>query len=95
MRFNPLRRCPKVSYQPSHSLTCPSSGSEIQRVGSQSSSASCGVTYPMALCRRSVLYQSTHFNVSHSTWLTNFQGPRKLITSVLNRPMMLSARALS
>jgi len=28
------------------------------------SSASCGVTYPMALCRRLVLYQSTHFSVS-------------------------------
>lgn len=49
----------------------------------------------MALCRRSELYQLTHFSVSRSTWLTDFQGTRKLMTSVLNRPIMLSASPLS
>ncbi len=49
----------------------------------------------MALCMRVLLYQSIHFSVSHSTWPTDFHGPRNLITSVLKSPMMLSARALS
>ena len=38
----------------------------------------------MALCSRSLLYQLTHCRVSHSTWAVDFQGPRKLMTSVLN-----------
>ena len=49
----------------------------------------------MALWMRSVLYQATRFKVFHSIWVADFQGPRKLMTSVLNRPTTLSARALS
>lgn len=49
----------------------------------------------MALCSRSVLYQLTQCRVSHSTWAMDFHGPIKLMTSVLKRPIMLSAMALS
>jgi hypothetical protein len=48
----------------------------------------------MALCMRALLCQSTHFRVSHST-RAGFEGPWTLMTSVLERPMMLSARAFS
>ena len=51
--------------------------------------------WPMAPCRRSVLYQLTHCRVSHSTRATDFHAPKNSMTSVLNRPMTLSARALS
>ena len=46
-------------------------------------------------CRRSVLYQLTHCRVSHSTRATDFHAPKNSMTSVLNRPMTLSAKALS
>ena len=58
-------------------------------------SASAGGMQPLALCRRSVLYQSTQCMVSHATFGRFFHGPSCLITSVLKRPMTLSASALS
>lgn len=54
-----------------------------------------GVSTQLALRRRVVLYPSTHFRVSRPNWPTDFQRPRSFITSVLNKQIMLSARALS
>ena len=53
------------------------------------------VRWPMAPCSRPVLYQITHCRVSHSTRATDFHGPKNPMTPVLNRPITLSARALS
>ena len=61
----------------------------------KASCISCDGRWPMAPCRRSVLYQLTHCRVSHSTRATDFHAPKNSMTSVLNRPMTLSARALS
>src|SRR6478609_9517396 len=44
--------------------------------------------------RRRWLNQSTHSRVANSTASAWRQGPRRRITSVLNRPMTVSARAL-
>jgi len=44
---------------------------------------------------RRLLYQSTHFKVSHSTSRIDFHGPIWLMTSVLNGPIAHSAKALS
>jgi hypothetical protein len=41
------------------------------------------------------MYQSIHFSVCHSTSRSVRHGPRALMTSVLKRPMTLSASALS
>ena len=49
----------------------------------------------MARCGRSASYQAAHFRVYDSTCAVDFQGPRKLLNSVLNRPMTFSARSLS
>ena len=42
-----------------------------------------------------MLNQSTHASVANSTASMCRHGPRRRITSVLNRPMIVSARALS
>ncbi len=60
----------------------------------KSSSSSCGVTCPMALCSRSGLCRLTHLRVSRSIGRMDFHGPRTLMTPVLTNPMMLSASAL-
>ena len=54
-----------------------------------------GGRWPMAPCSRPVLYQMTHCRVSHSNRATDFHGPKNPMTPVLNRPITLSARALS
>ena len=54
-----------------------------------------GGRWPMAPCSRPVLYQLTHCRVSHSNRATDFHGPKNPMTPVLNRPITLSARALS
>ena len=48
---------------------------------------------PIGSSRRLWLNQSTQANVAYSTSLTFFQGPRCRITSVLNNPTAVSARA--
>jgi hypothetical protein len=48
----------------------------------------------MALNRRRLLYQSTHSRVASSTPSGPRQGPLRRISSVLNKPMIDSARAL-
>src|SRR5204863_3209424 len=45
--------------------------------------------------RRRVLNQSTHSNVANSTASRCRQGPRRRMTSVLNKPMTDSASGLS
>lgn len=50
---------------------------------------------PQYSLRRRWLYQSTHLAVAISTALTSLQGPCRRMTSVLYRPLMLSASALS
>jgi hypothetical protein len=49
----------------------------------------------MGSSRRRVLNQSTHARVANSTASNERHGLRRWITSVLNRPMIVSARALS
>jgi len=44
--------------------------------------------------RRRWLNQSTHSRVANSTASAWRQGPRRRITSVLNKPMTVSARAV-
>ena len=70
-------------------------GVDACMVAWKASCISCGGRWPMAPCRRSVLYQLTHCRVYHSTRATDFHAPKNSMTSVLNRPMTLSARALS
>jgi hypothetical protein len=50
---------------------------------------------PMASNRRRLLYQSTHSKVAGSTPSRPRQGPLRLISSVLNKPMIDSVIALS
>ena len=61
----------------------------------KASSISRGGRWPMAPCSRPVLYQMTHCRVPHSNRATDFHGPKNPMTPVLNRPITLSARALS
>ena len=49
----------------------------------------------MAEKSRRLLYQSTHSKVASSTASRPRQGPLRRISSVLNKPMIDSARALS
>src|SRR5919107_3980706 len=46
---------------------------------------------PIGSRRRRLLYQSTHSRVAYSTASRERQGPRRRITSVLNRPLLLDA----
>jgi hypothetical protein len=41
------------------------------------------------------LNQATHWAVPSSTWSTSRQGPWRRISSFLNDPMVVSARALT
>src|SRR3954447_15248365 len=50
---------------------------------------------PIGSRRRRVLYQSTHSRVANSAASMLRHGPRRRITSVLNRPLIVSASALS
>ena len=50
---------------------------------------------PMGSRRRRLLNQSTHSSVANSTASQVRHGPRRWITSVLNSPITVSARALS
>ena len=50
---------------------------------------------PVRRITRRVLYQLAHSLVAASTWAGVSHGPRWSMTSVLYRPMMLSASALS
>ena len=50
---------------------------------------------PVRRITRRVLYQLAHSLVAASTWAGVSHGPRWPMTSVLYRPMMLSASALS
>ena len=50
---------------------------------------------PIGARRRRLLNQSTHSRVANSTASSERQGAPRRITSVLNRPMMVSASALS
>src|SRR4051812_46195751 len=58
-----------------------------------SASNSAGGEYPQAECSRALLYQSTHSRVASSTSAIVRQGPSRLIFSVLNRPIVVSASA--
>jgi len=49
----------------------------------------------MGSSRRRVLNQSTHSRVAHSTASKLRQGPRRWMTSALQRPLIVSAKALS
>lgn len=49
----------------------------------------------MGSSRRRVLNQSTHSRVANSTASKDRHGPRRRITSALNRPLIVSARVLS
>ena len=49
----------------------------------------------MGSSSRRSLNHSTHSKVANSTAASDRQGPRLRITSVLQRPLMLSAKALS
>ena len=57
--------------------------------------ASAGGTCPIGPRSRRWLNQSTHSRVASSTASRLRQGPRRRITSVLKRPITVSARALS
>src|SRR5215208_2640416 len=46
---------------------------------------------PIGSRRRRLLYQSTHSSVANSTASMLRQGPRRRITSVLNKPLLLDA----
>src|SRR3982751_1871418 len=46
---------------------------------------------PIGSRRRRLLYQSTHSSVANSTASRLRHGPRRRITSVLNRPLLLDA----
>ena len=46
---------------------------------------------PIGSRRRRLLYQSTHSMVANSTASRLRHGPRRRITSVLNRPLLLDA----
>src|SRR5215213_10555868 len=46
---------------------------------------------PIGSRRRRLLYQSTHSKVANSTASRLRHGPRRRITSVLNRPLLLDA----
>src|SRR5215212_7173208 len=46
---------------------------------------------PIGSRRRRLLYQSTHSRVANSTTSMLRHGPRRRITSVLNRPLLLDA----
>jgi hypothetical protein len=50
---------------------------------------------PIGSSRRRLLNQSTHSRVANSTVSKLRHGPRLWMTSALNRPLMVSARALS
>src|SRR3954452_16570280 len=50
--------------------------------------------FPIGSKRRRLLNQSTHSRVANSTASKLRQGPPRWITSVLNKPMTVSARAL-
>ncbi len=50
-----------------------------------------GGMLPIGSRRRRLLYQSTHSRVANSTASRQRQGPRRRITSVLNRPLLLDA----
>src|SRR5919202_5847639 len=50
---------------------------------------------PIGSRRRRLLYQSTHSKVANSTASMLRHGPRRRITSVANRPLIVSASALS
>lgn len=69
--------------------------SSVFRFAQNAFSASSGGMWPMGPSSRRLLYQSTHLRVSHSTSRIDFHGPIWLTTSVLNRPMTHSAKALS
>ena len=57
-------------------------------------STSAGVRYPRDECSRVLLNQSTHSRVANSRSSRPRQGPQCRTSSVLNRPMTVSARAL-
>src|SRR5271157_4343164 len=61
----------------------------------QACSYSPGGRPPVRRMTRAVLYQLAHSLVAASTWAGSSHGPRWPVTSVLDRPMMLSASALS
>ena len=58
-------------------------------------SASVGGMFPIGSSRRRLLNQSTHSSAAYSTASKLRQGPRRWMTSALNRPLIVSARALS
>src|SRR5213594_3263858 len=58
-------------------------------------SSSAGGTLPIGSSSRRWLNQSTHSSVAYSTASRCRHGPRRWITSVLYRPMIVSANALS
>ncbi len=51
--------------------------------------------FPIGSSRRVWLNQSTHSRVANSTASRLRHGPRRWITSALNKPLIVSARALS
>ncbi len=57
--------------------------------------ALAGGTSPHAECRRRLFQKWTHSAVASSTWSTDRQGPARLMSSALYRPLTVSARALS
>ena len=58
-------------------------------------SASAGGRFPMGSSKRRVLNQSAHSRVANPTASKDRHGPHRWITSVSNRPLIVSARALS
>ena len=58
------------------------------------SASACGML-PMGFSRRRLLNQSIHSRVANSTALKVRHEPRRWMTSALNRPLMVSASALS
>ena len=51
--------------------------------------------FPIGSSRRRLLNQSTHSRVANSTAAMLRHKPRRWMTSALNRPLIVSARALS
>ena len=50
---------------------------------------------PMGSSKRRVLNQSTHSRVANSAASKDRHGPRRWITLALNRPLIVSSRALA
>jgi hypothetical protein len=67
----------------------------VSRAASKLPWASAGGMFPIGLRRRRLLNQSTHSSVACSTASKLRQGPWRWMTFALNRPLIVSAWALS